>query len=78
MAQDLRRVARLLELLGDELANDMLVAANYGTRLQYLDIAVQTLAALAESVGSNLEPYRNMARLDSLRRSCIEALRAGP
>jgi hypothetical protein len=79
MTQDLKRVSCLLELLGDELANDMLVAANYGVKLQYLDIAVQTLLALAESVGSgNLEPYRNMARLDSLRRSCIEALSAGP
>jgi hypothetical protein len=78
MAQDLKRVVCLLELLGDELANDMLVAANYGTKLQYLDIAVQTLVALAESVGSgNLEPYRSLARLDSLRRSCIEALSAG-
>jgi hypothetical protein len=77
LAQDLRRVACLLEKLGDELANDMLVAANYGVKLQYLDIAVQTLVALAESVGSgNIEPSRNMARLDDLRRSCIEAFSA--
>lgn len=78
MAQDLRRVACLLERLGDELASDMLVAANYGLKLQYLDIAVQTLGALAESVGSgNLEPSRNKARLEDLRRSCMEALSAG-
>ena len=78
LAHDLRRVADLLELLGDELAGDAVVAANYAVKLQYLDIAVQTLTALAETVRTgDPEPASNIARLDDLRKSCTEALRAG-
>jgi len=76
LAQDLRRVACLLEHLGDELASDLVVAANYGVKLQNLDIAVQTLSALAETIRTvDPEPASNMARLDELRKSCTEALR---
>jgi hypothetical protein len=78
LAHDLRRVADLLEQLGDELAGDAVVAANYAVKLQYLDIAAQTLTALAETVRTgDPEPASNVARLDDLRKSCTEALRAG-
>ena len=78
LALDLRRVALLLGRLGDELAGDAVVAANYSVKLQYLDIASQTLSALAESVRTDdPRPAANMARLDDLRKSCAEALRAG-
>ncbi|MEO8547723.1 MAG: PilZ domain-containing protein [Sphingomicrobium sp.] len=77
IANDLRRVARLLDFLGDALANDPALVTRHGTQLQNLDIAIQTLTALAEAVGRD-PPHgpATMARLAELRTSCAEALHA--
>lgn len=79
LAEDIVRVATLLGQLGDDLATDLVVAATYPVKLQYLDIAVQTLNALAETIRAD-SPDRptNSARLSDLRNSCTEALRVRP
>src|SRR5688572_18679488 len=44
LADDLARVSRLLEKLGDALASDPALVTEYGIPLQNLDIAMQTLS----------------------------------
>jgi hypothetical protein len=78
LADDLRRVARLLNNLGDALANDAALVAQHGVELQNLDIALQTLTALAEMVQPGATPGAGRARLGELRTSCLEALRTNP
>jgi hypothetical protein len=78
LADDLRRVARLLDTLGDALASDATIVAQHGVALQNLDIALQTLTALAETVQPGATPGAGRARLGELRKSCLEALRANP
>ena len=76
-AQDLARVSRLLENLGDALASDPAVIAQHGIALQSLDIAIQTLTALAEAMqAGGPTDTAKVARLDELRMSCAEALQA--
>lgn len=77
VGEDLRRVSQLLENLGDALANDPAIVTQHGTTLQNLDIAMQTLIALAESMQANpLAGAASVARLDELRTSCAQALQA--
>ena len=74
-AQDLKRVSRMLEILSDALASDPAVVVKHGTHLQNLDIAFQTLTALAGAIRSDDPNYsENLARLAELRVSCAEAL----
>ncbi|HEU5285078.1 MAG TPA: hypothetical protein VFU20_01040 [Sphingomicrobium sp.] len=49
-ARDLSRVSRLLESLGEALAGDPQVVARHGVKLHTLGLAMQTLAALAETI----------------------------
>lgn len=75
-ADDLRRVSRLLEVLGDALAADPTFVAKHGLQLQNLDIALQILAVMAETIESDDVGYAaGLARLAELRISCAEALR---
>ena len=77
VAEDLRRVSQLLENLGDTLASDPAIVAGHGTLLQNLDIAMQTLIALAETMQANPPAAaESVARLDELRTSCAQALQA--
>ncbi len=78
LADDLRRVSKLLETLGDDLASDPAIVTGHGVMLQNLDIALQTLTVLAETVGSGEDPGDavNRVRLDDLRISCDQALGA--
>ena len=50
VARDLARVSRLLEALGEALAGDPHVVARHGVRLHTLGLAMQTLAALADTI----------------------------
>jgi len=76
VAEDLMRVSQLLESLGDALANDPAIIAQHGTALQNLDIAMQTLTVLAETMQKGAPAdAKSIARLDELRTSCAEALR---
>lgn len=75
-AEDLRQVARLLDILGDALAGDPTIVVKHGIQLQNLDIAVQTLATLAETIDiKGSEGGERLDRLADLRTSCAEALR---
>ena len=75
--QDLKRVSRLLEILSDALASDPAVVVTHGLQLQNLDIALQTLTALAGTFrADNPEYAASLARLAELRISCAEALQA--
>ena len=47
-ALDLRRIARAIDALADDLADDPAVVGRYGTRLQALDIAGQALRKVAD------------------------------
>jgi hypothetical protein len=76
VAGDLGRVSRLLEILGDALAGDPEIITRHGTTLQNLDIATQTLTALAEAMQSGAPADGpGIDRLDELRISCAEALK---
>jgi hypothetical protein len=78
-AEDLKRLSRMLEILGDALANDPAVVMKHGIQLQNLDIALQTLTALAGTMQTDdPECAANIARLAELRITCAEALRAKP
>lgn len=77
VGEDLRRVSQLLENLGDALANDPAIVTQHSAALQNLDIAMQTLIALAETMQANPPAgAASVARLDELRTSCAQALRA--
>jgi hypothetical protein len=77
VADDLRRVARLLENLGDALASDPAMVTAHGIELQSIDIALQTLTVLIETMRTDApEIGASMARLDGLRISCEQAVRA--
>ena len=79
LADDLTRVSSLLEMLGDALASDPAIVAAHGITLQNLDIALQTLTALAATVyGDGPERAAGVRRLDELRISGAQALCAKP
>ena len=79
IADDLRQVSRLLELLGDALASDPALVTEHGTELQSLDLAVQTLTVLAETMDKGAPANAaSIARLNELRVICGIALRARP
>lgn len=74
---DLARVSQLLESLGDALASDPAIVGKHGTALQSLDIAMQTLTALAETMQADApDQAACRARLAELRTSCAQALQA--
>lgn len=77
--QDLRRISRLLEILSDALASDPAVVVKHGILVQNLDIALQTLSALAGTLRSDDPEYdANIARLAELRIICAEVLQDYP
>lgn len=75
LAEDLRRVSRLIEILGDELTSDEAIVGRFGNKLQDLDIALQTITAVANSLAGGPDAAGSTARLQNLRTSCAEALK---
>ena len=76
-AEDLARVSQLLDSLGDALASDPALVEKHGIALQNLDIAMQTLNALAETMKADASAdAASIARLNELRTSCAEAILA--
>lgn len=75
LARDLRRVAGLLDELGEELAGDADTLARHGLALQSIDISVQLLAAIEALIGQDQEPGDVALKLEALRRSADQALR---
>lgn len=79
VAEDLGLVSQLLEILGDALAGDPEIVTRHGITLQNLDIAVQTLTVLAETMHTGVRPNAaSVARLNELRAICDVALQAKP
>jgi hypothetical protein len=75
IADDLRRVAELLDQLGETLAGDAEIVEHYGADLQKLDIATQVIAAVNAVIEGYGDPDPEAAKLVALRRSADEALR---
>ena len=74
IADDLARTSALLEALDDALARDPEAVVRNAVPLQNLDIAAQTLAALAQAVMSGGSDPAIIAKLGHLRRSAIQAV----
>lgn len=74
LSADLRRTFQLLKSLGDRLARDGVVVAQYSAELQKLDIAMQVIAGLEVAVGGNDDLTIDAAKMVSLRRSADQAL----
>ena len=74
---DLRNVARLLETLAEHLIGNEATLLAHGDELQNLDIAVQTLNAVASALGSESESPALFSRIENLRTSCHQALARG-
>ena len=62
LCEELGYVARLLEALGDELAEDLTVTARHGSKLQDLDIAIQILGHLGTVLNAD-DPQAAIARI---------------
>ena len=74
LSADLKRVSELLARVGDRLAKDGIVVAQYPTELQNLDIAMQVIAGL-ETMGTGQGcSTSDTTRMVSLRKSADQAL----
>lgn len=62
LCEELGYVARLLEALGDELAEDRTVTARHGAKLQDLDIAIQILGHVGTVLNAD-DPQAAIARI---------------
>lgn len=76
IAEDLFRTSALLQALGDALACDYETVVRHAGPLQNLDIATQTLTALAKAVINGSSDPAIVSKLDHLRRSAAQALDA--
>ncbi|QNM82012.1 hypothetical protein H8M03_08190 [Sphingomonas sabuli] len=76
LGEDLRCVARLLENLGGDLAGDPAVLTGHSAKLQNLDIAIQSISAVAAALSAAQIDAHAAARLENLRSSCASALAA--
>jgi hypothetical protein len=71
---DLRSIARLLELLAEHLVSNEETVLAHGDELQNLDVAVQTLNAVASSLADDADEPSMVTRIDNLRASYRRAL----
>jgi hypothetical protein len=74
LAMDIQRVLTLIQSLGDDLASDQNVLLRHSARLQHLDIAIQTLSAVADALSVSTVDDASLTRLENLRSGCAEAL----
>ena len=73
-SSDLLRASKLLSRLGDRLANDAIVVANFPGELQNLDIAIQMIEAIAALMELRTDLAIDSTKFASLRRSADQAL----
>jgi hypothetical protein len=71
---DLQRASNLLAKLGDRLARDGIVVAQYPTELQNLDIAMQVIAAVGAILSGQSDLASGAAKFVNLRKSADEAM----
>lgn len=72
--EDLRRVIRLIDDLCQDLSSDTDLMIRRGEKLQNMDIALQTLAAVADGLAGGAAESAVADRLANLRASCVAAL----
>lgn len=78
IVDDLRRASILLSALGDDLSEDMAVIARHGSRLQNIDIVLQTMeivSLLLSTPAATRGPL--LVKLQSLRMSALQAANRG-
>lgn len=75
LAEDLCGVSSLLRSLEDVLSSESDFVRRYGAQLQNLDIAMQTLGAIASLCRGDMDPAIAI-RLDGLRSSATQALKS--
>jgi len=73
-SSDLLRASKLLSRLGDRLANDAIVVANFPGELQNLDIAIQVIDAIAALMESRTDLAIDATKFANLRKSADQAL----
>ena len=74
LSADLVRASELLGKLGDRLAKDAIVVAQYSIELQNLDIAMQVVAAVEAILSGKSDVVADRTKILSLRRSANQAL----
>ncbi|MEO5773240.1 MAG: PilZ domain-containing protein [Sphingomicrobium sp.] len=75
LAEDIKLVFRLIEQLGDDLADSPETLMRHEAKLQNLDVAMQMLAAIEKEMGGNSPTDgQSMARLHDLRAVGAQAL----
>lgn len=74
LVDDLASVVRLMHDLEEDLASSDETLTRHALKLQNLDLAMQTLRAIAEELVGDTNPNFNSARLDDLRVACAQAL----
>jgi hypothetical protein len=74
LSADLQRAWELLSKLGDRLARDSIVVAQYPNELQNLDIAMQVIAAVGDVLGGQSDFAAGATKFVNLRRSADQAL----
>jgi hypothetical protein len=75
LGEDLLCAARLIEDLGEHLSIDVETLVRHGEKLQNLDIALQTIAAVVQALKGQAEEGAVAARMENLRSSCAAALK---
>ena len=71
---DLKAACRLLDAHCDDVMNDESAIARYGERLQNLDIALQTIAVVADLLVGGSDERSTASRLENLRVSSRQAI----
>ena len=74
LAEALLKVSQLVERLGENLASDDAILARHGDQLIDLDIALQTIRAVAGLLTSQENGPAMLSRLENLRKSYAQAL----
>jgi hypothetical protein len=74
LGEDLLSVMRLVETLCDDLSSDDEIVIRHGEKLQNIDIALQTIAVVADALAGRMADSVVTARLGNLRASCAAAL----
>ena len=75
LEEDLLRATQLIEAVSEDLVCDEAALARHGQRLMDLDIAVQTISAVAGILTGGGDETAALSRLENLRTSSAQALR---
>jgi len=74
LGSDLKNIAQLLELVSEHLVSNEATILVHGEQLQHLDIVIQTLNVLGDTLNGDAEASTALSRIENLRVSCSQAL----